>query len=226
MNISLGKFDKIFFYSIPLSDREKIIYDPERVFYTILVDGIEAGVIGILLYSDKFLQILITKEFRGKGIFKKSIELLMKKHKIKRLNSTVKKDNIQSIKAHKKSGFIEMPKKIQNIYIQRNTLLKPYTRFIIFDKEYPKISFPEDEISNYIDTLDKKFAISTRISNEQDKYKADKIYMTNWLDLIKILSVRTYDDIKDHPYYDHLSKDQINQISSKKFDVIKFIKES
>lgn len=113
--ITLDKFDLKFFRTI--KDNINIGYYPKKentFFYTVLVDGEKAGVIGYFLgkYNSMHLQIGIHEKFRGKNLVGKFINLLVKEHpEIKRLYATVFDFNKASYKSLIKAGFKELPKK-------------------------------------------------------------------------------------------------------------------
>lgn len=105
--IKLGKVDRKFYKSLP--DKEKILLGNSKNFHTILCNKIKAGIIGFipskLSKKEGFIQIVLSEKFRRKGIAKKAEELLVKKHKLRKLYATIASSNLISIKAHKKFGF-------------------------------------------------------------------------------------------------------------------------
>jgi len=110
-DIVLSKFDMKFFNS--LKDKKEIILDLRNgIYHTILFNNKKVGIVGYIKTKDSkigFVQIIISPKFRGKG-FMISEDILAKKYNLKVLLATIKKENVQSIKAHKKIGFIEFPK--------------------------------------------------------------------------------------------------------------------
>jgi len=104
--MKLAKFDKKFYNN--LEDKEKILIN-KGIFYTINLGNKKVGIVGFIpsKFSDKqgFIQIIIKQEFRGKGLLEQAEDLLAKKHELEYLFATIKKDNIASIKSHKKAGF-------------------------------------------------------------------------------------------------------------------------
>lgn len=104
--VKLSKFDEKFFKT--LSGHEEIAYRKEGKYYTILYDGNKAGIVGFIPGKNKdtvFAQIVIHPDYRGKQILKSAYDLLVKKHKIKILYATIKKNNIASSKSHINAGF-------------------------------------------------------------------------------------------------------------------------
>jgi len=110
-NIKLSSFDNHYYNTLPKEDKELILIDLKKgKYHTILLNSsIKVGVIGYIPTKMDpkigFLQIIIDPKYRSKGIFSKSIKLLAKEHNLKEVWSTIKKDNIVSIKAHLKDGF-------------------------------------------------------------------------------------------------------------------------
>ena len=107
MEINLDKFDKQYFKT--LDGRKEISLVENGVYYTILCNNEKAGLVGYIPAKfpkdSGFVQIIISPEFRGKGIVKFADDLLAQKHNLKSLYATIKKENIASIRAHQKIGF-------------------------------------------------------------------------------------------------------------------------
>jgi hypothetical protein len=82
-------------------------------------------------------------------------------------------------------------------------------------KEYSVITFPKEEIP-VISKQDR--IITTRVSSEYDKFHEGDIVQTPWNKLYKVTNRLEITDIKDHPYYNELTKDQISLLS--KYDKI------
>lgn len=78
------------------------------------------------------------------------------------------------------------------------------------EKKQIKIDFPETEHDSIKQQLDKQgFVITTRVQDEALKYKKRQILTTPWGDNLKVAKIDFYRDIKDHPYLDELSKEQV-----------------
>lgn len=107
MEIELADFDAEFFGS--LEDHDKIRVDSRGVYHVILADGEKAGVVGYIpVISDEktgFVQIVLAKKYKGKGILKMAEDLLAKIYGLETLYATVEEGNIASIKGHMKAGF-------------------------------------------------------------------------------------------------------------------------
>lgn len=108
MKIKLGEFDREYFESLDGCDEVSLT---EKGFYnTILCDGKKVGVVGYIPTkfpnNSGFVQIVIAPEFRGKGIIGIAENLLAQKYNLQTLFTTIKKDNVASINAHKKIGFV------------------------------------------------------------------------------------------------------------------------
>ncbi len=107
MEIKLSTFDKEYFET--LDGREEILLTENGIYYTITCDNDKAGVIGYIPAKfpkdSGFVQIVISINFRNKGIVKIAEDLLAQKHNLKILYATIKKENVASIRAHQKIGF-------------------------------------------------------------------------------------------------------------------------
>ena len=107
MEINLDKFDKGYFET--LDGCEEISLVENGVYYTILCNNERVGIVGYIPAkfpeNSGFVQIIISQEFRGKGIVEIAEDLLAQKHNLKILYATIKKENIASIRAHEKIGF-------------------------------------------------------------------------------------------------------------------------
>ena len=133
--ISLGKFDKEYWDSLP-DDKDNIFYNPKRgEYHTLLLNKKEkVGITGVILNPKNkefgFFQIYIAESYRGKGLLKIAAELIFKKYKLTSLIATIKKKNKASIKSHIKSGFTEVSKVIQADLIERGYQKKDEVRYI------------------------------------------------------------------------------------------------
>jgi len=107
MKIKLDKFDKS--YLKTLQGKEEIVVFENGIYHTILCDNIKAGIVGYFPAkfpkNSGFVQIVISPDFRGKGILEIAENLLAEKYGLQTLFATIKKDNITSIRAHEKIGF-------------------------------------------------------------------------------------------------------------------------
>jgi RimJ/RimL family protein N-acetyltransferase len=123
--LELKPFDKEFFNS--LEDKDKIILDNLEFFHTIYFNEKKAGIVGII--KPNFVQIILKEEFRGKNLLSSVYDLLTQIYNLDELQATIDLDNIASIKAHRKVGFVEF-KKDKIIQLRELKLLKPnQTRF-------------------------------------------------------------------------------------------------
>lgn len=84
-----------------------------------------------------------------------------------------------------------------------------------FMNEYSTITFPKEEIP----TISKQDRIiTTRVSSDYNKFHEGDIVQTPWNKLYKVTNRLEITNIKDHPYYNELTKDQIAFLS--KYDKI------
>ena len=124
MEVKLGEFDRNYFQNI--EGHQNILFNKSGTYYNILVSGERAGIVGYVPCkvpsNSGFIQIVISPEFRGKGILHIAENLLAKKHNLKKLFATIKKDNISSIKAHEKAGFKHLDKEYLNFLRQKEKL--------------------------------------------------------------------------------------------------------
>ena len=129
--IKLNTFDKEFYESLP--EKEKIGMNEKGKFCTIIYKNQRAGVVGFIpLKTSKkegFIQIILLKKFRGKGIVKEAEEMLAKKYKLKKLYATIDDDNIISKMAHEKIGYEKLPNGRLNELKQRGFLKEYQSRF-------------------------------------------------------------------------------------------------
>lgn len=128
--ITLQKFDPHFLTTI--RDYQKIHLDPsDGTYYTIFQDQQPVGIIGFKTkLTSLFLKIGIHQDYRGQGIFTAALKLLVRKHHLKKLYSTISQSNLASIKAHQKLGFTRIPLKEENHLKQSGLLLKRNIRMI------------------------------------------------------------------------------------------------
>jgi hypothetical protein len=88
------------------------------------------------------------------------------------------------------------------------------------------ITFPKSEHKSLIKRLkNNKQIITTRVSNEFDKYNINDILFSDLGYELKVLKIKNYQNIKEHPYYNELTKSQIDLIDKySQFQVIWLIK--
>ncbi len=107
MKIKLGDFNQQYLES--LDEREKISLSKNGFYHTIICDNKEAGIVGFIPAkfpnNSAFVQIIVSLEFRGRGIVLAAEDLLAQKYDLEILFATIKKANIASIRAHQKIGF-------------------------------------------------------------------------------------------------------------------------
>ncbi len=122
MEIKIGEFDQEYFDN--LEERDKVLFTEKGFFHIILCDKQKAGIVGFIPSkfpeNSGFVQIIISPEFRGRGIVNIAEYLLAQKYKLKILYATIKKENVASIYAHQKSGF----QKIEDKKLRKKGLLK------------------------------------------------------------------------------------------------------
>ena len=132
--ITLKPFDvNLYKKTVSKKDQQLSHIDSQsEIQYTIYYHDDPCGFIGAIpVKNDKtgaFIQIVIFKSFRGKGIVKEAYNLLVKKHKFKTLYATIYKSNIASIKAHMKIGFKELPKNHLDDLVKQGRISRYQTR--------------------------------------------------------------------------------------------------
>jgi len=88
--------------------------------------------------------------------------------------------------------------------------------------EATPISFPRKEWGEIKQRLaDDNKIITTRVSDEFDKYKSKDVCVTEWGQLLRVKKVKSYDKISKHPFIKELNKKEIDIISGyDEFDVV------
>lgn len=75
------------------------------------------------------------------------------------------------------------------------------------------IVFPDNEYNSYLERINNgKVIYTTRISKEVNKYKVNNIY-DSVFGLLKVISVKHYSNIDEHPFLEELTKEQIEEIN-------------
>jgi len=120
-NVKLKKYDSEFHKTIPENEEHTTSLDNYKNKHTIVVNGKNAGIVGVKDLSYSFWQIRIHPDFRGTGLLEKASNELAKKYNKKELVATINKNNISSIKSHIKSGFVRDHEKETNL--SKNRLL-------------------------------------------------------------------------------------------------------
>jgi hypothetical protein len=89
----------------------------------------------------------------------------------------------------------------------------------------PTIAFPIGEHAELKDRLDRGLPIwTTRTYEEFDKYYEGMVLDTDFGRLVVVGTCQIY-DIKDHPFYNELSLEQLQLLKNQKMDIIKLVKE-
>lgn len=109
-HISLGDFNQEYFDS--LADNRRIVaptFKNEDFYHTVYADGQPIGVAGVILSSTLsdtgFVQIVLTPDWRGRGLIGPIYRKLAERHDLTTLYATIDEDNKVSQQAHRKLGF-------------------------------------------------------------------------------------------------------------------------
>jgi len=139
-NIELIPLDRKFHKTIDIPNKEYDIavrFDtPHSDWYTVLYDQKRAASTGIILRGSKqnikhFFQIAIHQKYRRKGLVDVISTTLLKKYpQAKGLYAVINKNNMNSIKAHKKANFkqVDIDKHITKTKQSPNSYLFYKTR--------------------------------------------------------------------------------------------------
>jgi len=155
--ITLSDFDGSLYDKYATSEDKRYVHFYPKLKtthfnHTIRMNGIPVGLITLEKVSKKpirgipqlrlkgsggFIHVLIFKKYRGKGILRVSIDLLAMKYGIDVLWAIIEKNNIASIKAHKKLGFEEfkqsqIDKWLGDDYINGFDWKKPLSKVILY----------------------------------------------------------------------------------------------
>ena len=89
---------------------------------------------------------------------------------------------------------------------------------------YQEIEFPKSEHKDIKkDLKERGYVYTTRVSDEQGKYKKDDLLESTFGDL-KVSDIKTYKKLKDHPHFDELTDEMKKDIGKHKYDYIKLKK--
>ena len=76
------------------------------------------------------------------------------------------------------------------------------------------MTFPQQEHKAIAERLNQgMICYTTRVFKELDRYKEGAEYNTPWNDVIVVLEVKRFDKIAEHPFYDELTGEQIEEIA-------------
>lgn len=110
-NVALSSFDRPFHKTIDIPNKHYDIsqrFDtPNSWWFTVLYDGKKAATVGVIVKGPRhFFQVAVHQNFRRKGLVKICADLMFQRFpKTDQLFSVIDRENIASIKAHKKAGF-------------------------------------------------------------------------------------------------------------------------
>ncbi len=97
------------------------------------------------------------------------------------------------------------------------------TRDNKFEEDYEEISFPKSEYASLQKRLDSENPIySTRTREEKSAYSSGQL-LNSPFGTLKVVEVKTFRSIKDHPFEKDLTDEQRERIKGKSFDIIKLV---
>lgn len=104
--------------------------------------------------------------------------------------------------------------------------LYPQDAYNIISSGISRISFPINEYIAVQKRLNNHQTIfSTRMDKDFKTFKKKRYFLTPWDELLYVKSVKIYDNIEAHPFYDELTKEQRDTISEyEKFKVVELIR--
>lgn len=135
--ITLQPFDDKSYYELVTKTDQNLSHIDLRstknsMFHTIKYEDEICGFIGgNRLSNDKtisFINIVILKQFRGKGILKEVYKLFVRQYSLKELWATIRKSNERSISAHLKIGFKYFPQDRLDEWYENKRMDKSMTR--------------------------------------------------------------------------------------------------
>lgn len=86
----------------------------------------------------------------------------------------------------------------------------------------PLIDFPKEEHNALWARLARPAPIyTTRISKERGKYRLNQELMTPWGTPVKVTEIKHLQDVKNHPFFDELTKAERAKINQLRYEVIK-----
>ncbi|MFA5737018.1 MAG: GNAT family N-acetyltransferase [Candidatus Paceibacterota bacterium] len=128
------------YYDIQLKDFEQDFFDLQETvgqikqpdfkvlpyFHTVYANGERAGIVGYYpasLPDIGNVEIILSPEFRGKGLIAKIYDKLAEEHRLKVLYATINKRNMVSLSAHEKIGFKRLSEEKQ-IQLRERRIIK------------------------------------------------------------------------------------------------------
>lgn len=134
--LKFGRFNKTFLMSIENHELIEPINLKRMIVHTVRDKGEKVAIVGLYPTRKKFeyfYVIAIHSKYRGRGYPKKISDSIAKKYKVRKLYATISRRNRTSIEAHRKVGFIKVPKELDHLLREKGYLDKGDIRMV---KEY------------------------------------------------------------------------------------------
>jgi len=132
-DLKLEPFNVQFYNSLP-EDKNSINVKETSNLFILLYKNKKIGITGCFIPENHpghgHFQIYLIKEFRGKKLLPIVSKLVFQKLKLNSMSSSIRKDNIASIKSHENSKVFKKINKEKELYLRKNSFLeKNYIRY-------------------------------------------------------------------------------------------------